>query len=136
MVQFITAYFVTAAIFLGIDYVWLTQVAQRFYTGRIGHLMAEHPNLAAAAGFYVVYVVGILVFAVVPALKAESIGHAVVYGALFGFFTYATYDMTNFATLRNWPAIVVIVDIAWGTALSAVSAGAGYLLTRFFFPGT
>lgn len=136
MVQLVTAYLITAVVFLGIDYVWLTQVAQRFYSGRIGHLMAEQPNLAAAGGFYVIYVVGILVFAVVPALKAESFGHAVLYGALFGFFTYATYDMTNFATLKNWPAMVVVVDVAWGVVLSGVSAGAGYALTRLVLPGT
>jgi len=130
MVQLVIAYFTTALVFLGIDYVWLSQVAARFYFDRIGHLLMDKPNMAAAGAFYVIYVVGIVVFAVAPALKAESLWTAAVYGALFGFFTYATYDVTNYATLKNWPAIVVFVDVAWGTVLSAVSAVLGYVLTR------
>ena len=130
MVQFITAYFTTAIVFLAIDYVWLTQVATRFYFDRIGHLLMERPNMGAAAAFYLIYVVGIVLFAVGPALKNESFAYAVTYGALFGFFTYATYDVTNYATLRDWPVIVAVVDIAWGTVLGAVSAGAGYLISR------
>jgi uncharacterized membrane protein len=79
-------------------------------------------------------VIGVVFFAVVPALRADSAAMALVYGALFGFFAYATYDMTNYATLRNWPLVVSLVDIAWGTCLTGVSALAGYLATRFFFP--
>ncbi|CTQ75294.1 DUF2177 family protein [Roseibium alexandrii] len=130
MVHFITAYFTTAIVFLAIDYVWLTQVATRFYFDRIGHLLMERPNMGAAAAFYLIYVVGIVLFAVGPALKNESFSYAVMYGAMFGFFTYATYDVTNYATLRDWPVIVAVVDIAWGTVLGAVSAGAGYLISR------
>lgn len=130
MPQLVIAYFLTVSVFLAIDFIWLSQIATRFYFDRLGHLMMDKPNLAAAASFYVVYVVGIIIFAVGPALRNGSLGTAVVYGALFGFFTYATYDFTNFATLRNWPVSVVVVDIAWGTTLSAFSAGSGYLLTR------
>ncbi|MET1411974.1 DUF2177 family protein [Roseibium sp. HPY-6] len=130
MVQYTTAYFATALVFLAVDYVWLSQVATRFYFDRIGHLLMDKPNMAAAGAFYIIYVVGIVVFAVAPALKSESMATAIVYGAMFGFFTYATYDVTNYATLRNWPVIVTIVDVAWGTVLSAFSAGMGYVLTR------
>ncbi|GAB4532579.1 MAG: DUF2177 family protein [Roseibium sp.] len=130
MVQLVTAYVTTAVVFLAIDYVWLSQVATRFYFDRIGHLLMDKPNLGVAALFYLFYVVGLVIFAVAPALKSGSFGHAVVYGALFGFFTYATYDVTNLATLRNWPVIVAVVDVAWGTVLSAVAAAAGYNLTR------
>ncbi|MBO9422294.1 MULTISPECIES: DUF2177 family protein [Stappiaceae] len=130
MVHFITAYITTAIVFLAIDYVWLTQVATRFYFDRIGHLLMERPNMGAAAAFYLIYVVGIVLFAVGPALKNESFAYAVMYGAMFGFFTYATYDVTNYATLKDWPIIVAVVDIAWGTVLGAVSAGAGYLISR------
>ena len=130
MVQFITAYITTAIVFLAVDYVWLSQVATRFYFDRIGHLLMERPNMGAAAAFYLIYVVGIVIFAVGPALKNESFAYAVMYGAMFGFFTYATYDVTNYATLRDWPVIVVIVDIAWGTVLGAFSAGMGYLISR------
>ncbi len=130
MPQLVIAYVATALVFLAIDFVWLTQVATRFYYDRLGHLLMDKPNLVAAGLFYILYVVGIVVFAVAPALKGESIATALIYGALFGFFTYATYDLTNFATLRNWPLAVVAVDVAWGTFLAAFSAGAGYYLTR------
>ncbi len=130
MFKYVIAYAATVPVFLAVDFVWLSQVANRFYAERIGHLLMDRPNIAAAAVFYVVYVVGIVIFAVAPALKSESLATAVLFGALFGFFTYATYDVTNFATLRNWPMIVAVVDIAWGTALTAFSAGMGYTLTR------
>lgn len=130
MPQLVVAYVTTALVFLAIDYVWLSQVATRFYFDRIGHLLMDKPNLAAAGVFYILYVVGIVIFAVAPALRNESLATAIAYGALFGFFTYATYDVTNFATLRDWPVVVVVVDVAWGTVLSAVSAAFGYTLTR------
>lgn len=130
MVQIVIAYVTTALVFLAVDAVWLSQVATRFYTDRIGHLMLDRPNLAAAGVFYAVYVVGVVIFAVSPALKGGGVGTALVYGALFGFFTYATYDMTNYATLRDWPVAVVIVDVAWGSFLTALAAVAGTVLTR------
>ncbi|NKI57554.1 DUF2177 family protein [Labrenzia sp. PO1] len=130
MLKYVTAYIATVLVFLAVDYVWLTQVSTRFYLDRIGHLMMEKPNIAAASVFYLVYVVGIVIFAVAPALKADSLVTAIIFGALFGFFTYGTYDVTNYATLREWPVSVVLVDVAWGTVLSAVSAGAGFTITR------
>ncbi|GAB2184023.1 DUF2177 family protein [Roseibium sp. LAB1] len=128
--KFVTAYIATVLVFLAVDYVWLTQVSTRFYIDRIGHLMMERPNIAAASVFYLFYVVGIVIFAVLPALKAESLATAILMGALFGLFTYGTYDVTNYATLRDWPISVVLVDVAWGTVLSAVSATAGFTITR------
>lgn len=132
MFKLVIAYVSTALVFLTIDYVWLSQVATRFYYDRIGHLLMAKPNLAAAGLFYVIYVVGIVIFAVAPALRGESLSTAIIYGALFGFFTYATYDVTNFATLKDWPVAVAVVDVAWGSFLSAVSAALGYSLTRLF----
>ncbi|NBN63239.1 DUF2177 family protein [Microvirga tunisiensis] len=132
MPQILVAYGTTAAIFLIIDAIWLSQVATRFYFDRIGHLLMDKPNLGAAAVFYMLYVVGILIFAVLPALRNESFWHALVYGALFGFFAYLTYDMTNYATMRDWPFIVVVVDVLWGTVLTGVSAAGGYYLTQKF----
>ncbi|MEE4015384.1 DUF2177 family protein [Roseibium sp. FZY0029] len=128
--KYVTAYIATVIIFLAVDYVWLTQVSTRFYVDRIGHLMMEKPNIAAAGVFYLFYVAGIVIFAVAPALKADSLSTAILLGGLFGFFTYGTYDVTNYATLRDWPVSVVVVDIVWGTLLSAVSATAGYTVTR------
>ncbi|MTH98409.1 DUF2177 family protein [Roseibium sp. RKSG952] len=132
MLQYVTAYISTVIVFLAIDYVWLTQVATRFYFDRIGHLLMAKPNMAAAGAFYILYVVGLVIFAVAPALKSESVVTAIILGALFGFFTYATYDVTNYATLKDWPFLVVVVDVLWGTFLGGISAGAGYLLTRAF----
>ena len=130
MVQYLAAYAVTAVVFLGIDFVWLSKIAKRFYFDRLGDLLLEKPNLGAAVAFYAIYVVGIIIFAVVPALREQSAATALIYGALFGFFAYATYDMTNYATLRNWSLTVSLVDIAWGTFLTGVSAFLGYLGTR------
>jgi len=130
MLKFITAYAATALVFLGVDFIWLSRLATRFYSENLGHLLMEKPNLAAAGAFYAFFAVGIVLFAVAPALKAESFGTAILSGALFGFFAYATYDMTNYATLRDWPVVVVAVDVAWGTFLSAISAAAGYGVAR------
>ncbi|WP_118133009.1 DUF2177 family protein [Oceanicella sp. SM1341] len=130
MAQYSIAYLVTAVVFFAIDYVWLSRIATGLYMQEIGALMRERPNLAAAAGFYLVYVVGVVYFAVAPALAEAAAAQALLRGALFGFFAYATYDMTNYATLRDWPVKIVVIDIAWGTALTGVSALAGYWGTR------
>lgn len=129
MAQYVLAYLATAIVFFALDYVWLAYVARSFYQKHIGPLLLESPNMAAAAGFYAVYIVGIVIFAVSPALKSASASHALIYGALFGFFAYATYDMTNIATLKGWSWTVVIIDTAWGTFLTGIAALLGYLAT-------
>lgn len=134
MLQLLTAYLVTVAVFLALDFAWLSKIAKRFYVERIGHLLLEKPKMPAAAAFYAVYAVGLVIFAVAPALSSGSAGSAATFGALFGFFTYATYDMTNYATLRNWSLTVSLVDVAWGTCLNGTAALLGYLGTRLFIP--
>lgn len=124
------AYGATALVFFGLDFLWLGTVANSFYRGQLGPLMAEQVNIPVAALFYALYVVGLVIFAVAPALAAGSWKTALVYGALFGFFAYATYDLTNLATLRDWPAALSVVDLIWGTVLSGTSATLGYLITR------
>ncbi len=131
--QYVAAYVATAIIFLFIDFIWLAYVAKNFYFSRLGDLLLEKPNMAVAAGFYAIYVVGIIIFAVAPALQSGSWKTALIYGALFGFFAYATYDMTNLATLKNWSVTVSIVDTIWGTVLTGTSALLGYLVVRQFF---
>ncbi len=133
--DYLIAYIATAVVFFAIDFVWLAKVAKSFYWSRLGGLLRDKPNLAAASGFYAVYLIGIVIFAVVPALQAQSWTTALVYGALFGFFAYATYDMTNLATLKGWSVSVAVVDIAWGTALTGASATFGYLLTQLVLGG-
>lgn len=125
MVEKLAAYCITATVFLACDYVWLSQIAKPFYQSRLGHLLRDNPDLGIAAAFYAVYVVGVIIFAVWPAVRAESAQMALVYGALFGFFAYATYDFTNLATLRDWPVSVVVVDILWGTFVTGLSAFIG-----------
>lgn len=125
---YLKLYLLTLIFFLGIDFIWLTRIAQSFYKGNIGHLMALNPNLWAAGIFYASNIIGIIIFATLPALNKGSLTTALVNGALFGFFTYATYDLTNFATLRDWPLKVVLVDISWGILITAITAGASYLI--------
>ena len=124
------AYMVAAVSFLLLDFIWLGFVAKSFYRQEIGALLLDKFNMAAAIGFYLVFVVGIVIFAVLPALQAGSWKTALLYGALFGFFTYATYDMTNLATLKGWSLSVTFVDIAWGTLLTGTASLLGYAAAR------
>lgn len=130
MLHYLVAWIATAVTFFAIDLVWLGVVARSFYRDRIGALMLDQINISAAVLFYLIYVVGIVIFAVAPALQSGSWITALVFGALFGFFAYATYDMTNLATLRGWPLEVVVVDILWGTFITGASATIGFIITR------
>ena len=132
MTKYLIAYGATMLVFFAIDFVWLGVVAKDFYRERLGALMLEQVNLPVAAVFYLIYIVGIVVFAISPALQAGSWKTALMLGGLFGFIAYGTYDVTNLATLRGWPVSVVIVDMAWGTVLTGVSATLGYAITRYF----
>lgn len=111
-----------------LDAFWLTIVANKFYKSNIGTLLLEKPNMAAAVTFYVIYVVGVVVFALLPALEKGSWQQAMWLGALFGFVAYATYDLTNLATLKNWSLKVVIVDMAWGALLTGAVATISYFI--------
>lgn len=135
MTQYSIAYVATAVVFLVVDLVWLTQIARQFYASRLGDLLLEQPNVGIAVGFYLVYVLGIIIFAVAPALKTGELQTALIYGCLFGFFAYATYDLTNLATLKGWPVMMAVVDIAWGTTVTGISAVSGFLITRTVFGG-
>ncbi len=125
MTRYLAAYLATAAVMLALDLLWLGVVAKAMYQQGIGHMMAEQPRLAVAALFYAVFAAGLVVFAVVPPPGQPGYGRVALLGALFGFFAYATYDLTNLATLKDWPVRLALVDMAWGTAVSAVSAVAG-----------
>ncbi|MEO0729066.1 MAG: DUF2177 family protein [Pseudomonadota bacterium] len=127
---YLIAYVTTAAAFLAVDAIWLGVIATSFYKSELGHLMADDVNFVAAGGFYLIYCIGIVIFAVAPALTAGQWTTAALYGALFGFFCYATYDMTNLATLRDWPLRMSLVDMAWGTVLTGFAATVGYFATR------
>ena len=125
---FLKLYGIAFVIFLAIDAVWLGLVAPKFYKAQIGHLMAETPNFIAALVFYLLFIVGLVYFVLLPAVEAESLSKAIVAGVLFGFMTYATYDLTNLATLKDWPITVTIVDLAWGSFLSGSISTLSYLI--------
>lgn len=133
MKSFFTAYLAALIPFVLIDAVWLSTMAKRLYQPEIGHLMADNPNFSAAAIFYLLYIGGIVFFVLQPAIAQNlSIPQTALHGALFGFITYATYDLTNQATLKNWSTLVTVIDLAWGTFLGAtVSALALWGLKRF-----
>lgn len=129
MRQYAVAYALAALVFLVIDAIWLTSMADRLYRPAIGALMRERYALAPALIFYVIYLAGMLVFAIVPGLKAGSWQTALGYGALLGLLAYATYDLTNQATLRDWPWKVTLADLCWGTFATAVASAASCRLT-------
>jgi uncharacterized membrane protein len=118
-------------VFLVVDFIWLGWVAQPFYHRQLGELLSQRVNWPAAIAFYFVYIVGLMIFCILPALQRNSMSSAMVLGGLFGFFTYATYELTNYALIRNWPAPLVPVDIAWGVFLCTVVALGGYWVGRW-----
>jgi len=131
--NYIIAFLVTLISFLAIDAIWLTTMAPRFYREHIGHLLAEAPRLIPAGIFYVVFCVGILVFVVMPALTHDTnLVKVAGIGALLGVVTYATYDLTNQATLKDWPSIVTFVDLIWGAVLTGTVSCIAVVVTRYF----
>ena len=128
-------YLLTVPVFFAIDMIWLGLVAKPFYQNNLRHLLSPQVNWTAALVFYFIYIIGILFFAVRPGLDAGSLAKACAFGALFGFFTYATYDLTNLATLRDWPMVVVVVDIAWGTVLCTLVSCGSYLIGSWLRQG-
>ncbi len=128
--KYILLYVLNFLVFLAIDAVWLLFIAKNLYAKEIGHLMAEKALLLPALIFYLLFVVGVLIFAVIPGYEAQSISKTLMLSALFGLMTYATYDLTNLATLRDWPLKVTIIDIIWGTSLSTVTGLAGYYIAK------
>jgi len=126
------AYLASLLAFAAVDLGWLSLMAGRFYRPILGDIALQGVNLAPALVFYLVFPIGLIVFAVVPALKSGAISVALLNGALFGALAYATYDLTNQATLRNWSTQLSIVDMAWGMVLSALASLVGYVFaTRF-----
>jgi uncharacterized membrane protein len=126
MLYYLKLYGVTLAAFLAIDMLWLGWIARPFYQKQLGFLLAPETNRLAALIFYLLFVVGLLVFVVVPGLQADSLRTTLLRAALFGLVTYAAYDLTNHATVKDWPLQVTIVDMLWGTVLSTVVSWIGF----------
>ena len=123
-------YFITLFIFLGVDAFWLGLVAPKFYRSQIGHLMAESVNPPVAGLFYLLFVGALVYFVVDPAVGREKMRDVLLRGAMFGLVTYATYDLTNLATLRDWPVLVTLVDLVWGTVLTAITSALSVWVAR------
>lgn len=126
MLTYFKDYLITFISFLLVDMVWLVFIARKLYQTTLGHLMSPTVNWPAALLFYVLFIIGLLFFVVHPALAQESLRYALTAGALFGLITYATYDLTNLATLKDWPILITIVDLAWGTTLSALTSALSF----------
>jgi len=131
LVYYLKLYVVTLVSFLVIDLLWLGIVARSFYRSHLGFLMAPSTNWWAASVFYLLFVLGILFFVLVPSLEADSLGSVIMRGALYGLITYATYDLTNLATLQDWPLVLSIVDIAWGTVLAVATSSVGFMVGKW-----
>lgn len=119
--KYLIAYGATLIAFFVLDMAWLGWIARDFYAQHLGELLGQ-PRWGVAIAFYLIYIGGIVVFAIHPGLIAASIMKATIFGAMLGFLCYATYDLTNLATLKNWPTKMVVVDIIWGTALTGTCA--------------
>jgi uncharacterized membrane protein len=129
---YLIAYLVCILVMGGLDFLWLSNTSDALYHRDLGPLLADNPNMTVAVIFYLVFIVGILIFAVRPALASGDWRTAALYGALFGFFAYATYDLTNFATMRVWTLRVTLLDIAWGTFLTGTVASAASIVALKF----
>jgi len=127
--MFFKIYLITFLIFFIIDIFWLGFIANNFYNKYIGFLMKPNINWTAAILFYLLFIVGLVLFVIMPAVEKESWTHAILFGALFGLICYATYDLTNLATLKDWPLLVTVVDLLWGTTLGALVSLIAYFIS-------
>ncbi len=130
MSKYLILYAATALVFFPIDFVWLSTMGKSFYSKELGGLLLEQPNLVIAGLFYLAYVAGVVILVSAPA--EGDITKALLMGAVLGFVAYGTYDLTNLSTVKGFTPMVAAVDIAWGTALTAVSAAGGVWISRFF----
>ncbi|MDD3129339.1 MAG: DUF2177 family protein [Candidatus Izemoplasmatales bacterium] len=130
--NFFKLYIIAFVAFLAVDAIWLGLVAPKFYKSQIGGLMAEKPNFIAAGVFYVLFIAG-LVYFILTGVEEKELGKVLLTGAIFGFMTYATYDLTNLATLKDWPITVTIVDLIWGTFLSTSVTLISYLVYNWIW---
>ena len=129
--KLIISYILTFAVFFIIDMAWLGFVAKDIYKKYLGNLLSDNVNWVAAIVFYLLFVIGIFIFAIMPSVDKNSLQSAIVLGALFGFFTYATYDLTNLATLKDWSLTIVFIDIMWGAVLTGIVSTAGFYIVQY-----
>jgi len=130
--MFIKLYLIALPVLFGIDIIWLIAIARKFYSANLGPLLKPDVNWFAAIIFYLLFIAGLVTFVISPAVEKNSLTHAILFGAIFGIVSYATYDLTNLATMKDFPFIVAIVDLAWGMVLSAAVSGITFLVFRLF----
>tara|TARA_Y100001936_G_C15977069_1_gene614376 strand:- start:293 stop:694 length:402 start_codon:yes stop_codon:yes gene_type:complete len=130
--KYLISYLSTGIFLLVIDYIWLGIVTKDYFSKQLAHLMADEVNMSIAAIFYVLYPIAVMVFVIFPALEKGSWSHAAIYGAFLGFIVYMTYDVTNAATLKDWPHQMSFIDVAWGTFVTSATALVGYYATSLF----
>jgi uncharacterized membrane protein len=129
--MFIKLYLITLPVFFIIDMIWLGLIAKNFYAKHIGFLMKTNINWTSAIIFYLVFIAGLIIFVIMPSMEKNSWVMALLLGTFFGFVTYATYDLTNLATIRDWPLLVTIIDLIWGTVLaSSVSVVSFFIASK------
>ena len=131
MLKYVAAYIGSGVAFAAVDFVWLSTMTNKLYKPVLGPIMAPKPNMTAAVLFYLIMIGGIVFLAIAPALRENSLPRAAINGAVLGFVAYATYDLTNQATLSVWSTRLTVLDLLWGTLLTTVAASAGYLAGRF-----
>ncbi len=129
--KLIISYVLTTVVFFAVDMTWLGFIAKDLYKKYLGNFLSDKVNWPAAIIFYLLFIIGIFYFAILPAVEKNSLAKAIIAGSLFGFFTYATYDLTNLATLKNWPLPIVFIDIIWGSVLTGIVSTAGYYIVKW-----
>lgn len=129
--KYIYLYLLTLLAFLLVDILWLTVISKNLYSNGIGHLMAQSPKILPAVIFYLSFVVGVIIFAVLPGYRDSTLINTILLAALFGALTYGTYDLTNLATLKDWPVYITVIDIVWGSFLSVVTSISGYYIATW-----
>jgi len=127
--MFIKLFLIALPVFFAIDMVWLVLVAKKFYQKQLGFLMKPDIGWFAAISFYFLFIAGLVVFVITPAIEKNSWSHALIFGAFFGLVTYATYDLTNLATIKDWPVLVTITDLIWGSVLAASISVVTYFIS-------
>lgn len=128
--EVVKTYLVAFVVFFVIDIFWLVIVAKKLYQQELGYIMSDKPNWIAAALFYLVFIAGVVFFVINPALEKDSWRYALFAGMFFGFIAYATYDLTNLATLKDWPIKITIIDLIWGTSLGGLVPTITYLILK------
>jgi uncharacterized membrane protein len=132
MIYYLKLYFSLLAVFFAVDMVWLVLVARSFYKKYLGFLMAPTVNWIPAIIFYLLFIAGIMIFVILPGVKENSLQNTILKAVLFGLISYATYDLTNLATINQWPLAVTVVDLVWGMVVTTLVSIAGFFLAKWF----